>query len=155
MEREELIKNLRELTRKVSSEYYGYMSREREYSENQKLYMREAHFIDAIGDKVDVSMSEIAEVLEITQGAATQIAERLEKKGLIVRAKDSNDKRRMIVNLTEQGNLVHIKHANLDKKRKGMIRDSLKDFTDDELKACLKYEQINMKLLKEFKLEEE
>lgn len=155
MDREELMGNLIRMTRKVSTEYYGYLSREREYGINQKLYMREAHFIDAIGEKENVTMSEVAEILEITQGAATQIAERLEKKGLIIREKDINDKRRMIVNLSEMGRLVYVEHQKHDEKRRGTIYDHLKEFSEDDIRVCLRYEELNMKLLKMFQLEEE
>ncbi|MFR4625955.1 MAG: MarR family transcriptional regulator [Dorea formicigenerans] len=59
------------------------MYTDREYVKGHKLYLREMHFLLFVGISKELTMSEIAEKMNITQGAATQIAGRLLKKKLI------------------------------------------------------------------------
>lgn len=45
------------------------MDSDREYTAGDKLYMREAHFVIAIGPGEGRTMSEIAREMKVTQGA--------------------------------------------------------------------------------------
>ena len=63
--------------------FVQYMDSDREYTAGDKLYMREAHFVIAIGPGEGRTMSEIAREMNVTQGAVSQIASRLEKKGYV------------------------------------------------------------------------
>ena len=49
-------------------------------------------------------------------GAASQMATKLEKKGLILRSSDPEDRRRTIVRLTEKGILLYQRHMEYDKR---------------------------------------
>ena len=68
--------------------FVQYMDSDREYTADDKLYMREAHFVIAIGPGEGRTMSEIAREMNVTQGAVSQIASRLEKKGYVCRRKN-------------------------------------------------------------------
>ena len=70
-------------TRNATLAYHNYMYTDREYVKGHKLYLREMHFLLFVGISKELTMSEIAEKMNITQGAATQIAGRLLKKKLI------------------------------------------------------------------------
>ena len=49
--------------------FVQYMDSDREYTAGDKLYMREAHFVIAIGPGEGRTMSEIAREMNVTQGA--------------------------------------------------------------------------------------
>lgn len=80
--------------------YMQYIDSDREYVAGDKLYMREAHFVMAIGPGKGKTMSEIAQELDVTQGAVSQTAARLEKKGYIQRQKCPSNYRQTIAMLT-------------------------------------------------------
>ena len=71
--------------------FVQYMDSDREYTAGDKLYMREAHFVIAIGPGEGRTMSEIAREMNVTQGAVSQIASRLEKKGYVCRRKNEEN----------------------------------------------------------------
>ena len=93
-------------TRNATLAYHNYMYTDREYVKGHKLYLREMHFLLFVGISKELTMSEIAEKMNITQGAATQIAGRLLKKKLIEKKKNLEDKRYFIISLSHS-NLYH------------------------------------------------
>ncbi|MBO5488123.1 MAG: MarR family transcriptional regulator, partial [Eubacterium sp.] len=95
MKRQELLKQIRKETREASIAYYTYIYTDREYMEGVKLHLREIYFLMTVGEKGNISMGEIAAALNISRGAATQIASRLLKKKLIMKLMEREDKRRV------------------------------------------------------------
>ncbi len=67
----------------------------------------EIHTIDAIGCDHAILMSELAAKLNVTKGAITQLADKLEKKGAIQRSPHPTDKRAMLLSLTNIGVLAY------------------------------------------------
>lgn len=51
-----------------------------------------------------VSVGEVAKNVSLSQGTVTVILERMEKRGLVVRQRNGNDKRRVMVRITDSGN---------------------------------------------------
>ena len=79
----------------------NFFEKPHKYTEDDSLYMREVHFVVEVGSMGSPTMSEVANRLNVTQGAVTQMATRLEKKGYVMRQKDSQDKRVTTISLTE------------------------------------------------------
>ena len=140
MDRNKLLQRIAEETRSATLAYYAYMHTDREYVAGQKLYLREMHFLLIIGKYENISMKEIANHLEVSQGAATQIAARLLKKGLIIKTKCSADKRYTAIALTTQGIQVYEEYLHFDKVRRDEVNAYLADFSESDLNAILKYE---------------
>lgn len=67
----------------------------------------EIHTIDAIGCDQAILMSELAAKLNVTKGAITQLANKLEKKGAIQRSPHPTDKRAVLLSLTDIGVLAY------------------------------------------------
>ena len=103
MKNYELLKTVMTETRNATLAYHNYMYTDREYVKGQKLYLREMHLLIFVGISGELTMSEIAEKMNITQGAATQIAGRLIKKKLIAKKKHPSDKRYSVIFLTDSG----------------------------------------------------
>lgn len=76
----------------------------------------EIHTIDAIGCENGILMNELAARLGVTKGAVTQIAGRLETKGLIRRTPDPADARATVIALTKTGILAYRAHKELHQK---------------------------------------
>ena len=88
------------------------------------------------------TMSELANRLNVTQGAVTQMATRLEKKGYVVRQKDTEDKRVTTISLTEKGKVLCEQHIDFDKREHANVSEMLGEFSDEELEKLIRYEQV-------------
>lgn len=59
--------------------------------------------LELIGEPYQMSPTELADILLRSSGGMTQILDRLERAGLVVRAPDPDDRRKVMVALTPQG----------------------------------------------------
>lgn len=138
-----LTKDLITATRNATLAYYNYMYTDQEYVKGQKLYLREMHFLLNVGANKELTMSELAENMNITQGAATQIANRLLKKNLICKNKQGSDKRYCVISLTPEGQQAYKEYLEYDKLRNEEITSCLdKYFSEDDIKIILRYENL-------------
>lgn len=128
--------------------YVQYMDTEHEYTEGDQLYMREAHFVMAIGPGEGRTMSEIAQIMNVTQGAVSQTAARLEKKGYIRREKNAANRRQIIALLTEKGERFYAEHEKYDERTFAHLDEVyLHRFRDEELQMLIDYEAAIQKML--------
>lgn len=75
-----------------------------------KLYPSEIHLLDVIDRETGINATEIAARLGVTKGAVSQTLTRLEKKGVVSRAKTSNHKNEVTVSFTQLGNEAFENH---------------------------------------------
>ncbi len=77
------------------------------------LSVTEIHIIEAIGINGSRTMSEIAHDLSITVGTLTTAINKLIKKEYVERKRIEEDRRVVLVNLTDRGKLAYDNHAKL------------------------------------------
>ncbi|QOR34625.1 MarR family transcriptional regulator [Clostridium sp. 'deep sea'] len=90
------------------------------------LSMTEMHTIEAVGFHEPCTMSIIAKYLRITLGTLTTSINRLVKKGYVTRYRDSEDRRKVLVELTQKGKEADIVHSEFHKRMVGQMTDDLK-----------------------------
>ena len=105
------------------------------------LSITEIHTIEAIGIEKSKSMSEIAENLKITVGTLTTAINRLLKKEYVRRNRDDQDRRIVLVELTEKGKEAYKIH---DEFHKEMVEEMIEDLKVEEDKVLLN-SLINLK----------
>lgn len=143
MKNEDLTKEVIVATRNATIAYHNYMYTDREYVKGHKLYLREIHFLLCIGTQKNLTMSEIASKMNVTQGAATQIAGRLIKKGLIRKDKHPEDKRYTVISLTVEGVKAYEEYLEYDNLRNKELSACLNsNFTEENILTILKYEKM-------------
>lgn len=142
MKREELLKQLRKETREASIAYYNYIYTDREYLEGTKLHLREIYFLMTVGEKGNISMGEIAAELNVSQGAATQIASRLLKKKLIMKLIEREDRRRVQIVLTAEGKRVFEEYVAYNQKRGEEIDACFEEFSEEDIQKIMRYEML-------------
>ena len=143
MKNEDLTKEVIVATRNANIAYHNYMYTDREYVKGHKLYLREIHFLLCIGTQKNLTMSEIASKMNVTQGAATQIAGRLIKKGLIRKDKHPEDKRYTVISLTVEGTKAYEEYLEYDNLRNKELSACLNsNFTEENILTILKYEKM-------------
>ena len=99
------------------------------------LSMTEVHTIEAIGKEGNRTMGEIAHDLRITVGTLTTSINRLIKKGYAQRKRIEEDRRVVLVNLTEKGEEVFNAHSIFHKE---MIDSILEEFAGEDLEVLTK-----------------
>ena len=77
------IQSFTELTAKIQYRINANDKKPKSFGTRHKLYQSEIHFIDAIGLDGGYSASELSEKLGITNGAVTQVSDKLLRKKLI------------------------------------------------------------------------
>jgi len=82
-----------------------------------------------------MSMRRLAEALDVADASATGIVDRMEKRGLVERRHDTDDRRVVLVHLTEEGRAVFSRM--IDHRREMLVR-ILGELSADEMAALLK-----------------
>lgn len=127
---------------KSSAAFEQYQATRRVYSKEDNLYMREAHFVMAVGLGEGKTMSEIAEALNVSRGAASQTAGRLEKKGYILRRRSQSNYRQIVAVLTEKGRRLYEEHLAYDSEHYAQMDvDFFSRYTDEQLRLLREYEE--------------
>lgn len=93
---EQILTALRRVTRAVDR-YSRQLAQNHGLTGPQALVMREAQRNPGIG------MGELSKRISLSQATVTDIVKRLETRGLLMRQRDGQDKRRVTLRLTEQG----------------------------------------------------
>ena len=93
------------------------------------------HIIEAVGIDEPRSMSVIAKKLSVTVGTLTTNMNGLEKKGYILRERSAEDKRVVLVTLTERGRRAFFHHRDF---HKNMIKSIVKGLDEDEKRLLYK-----------------
>lgn len=124
-----------------------------EESELQKsqfndLSITEMHTIEAIGMYRRKTTTEVAKELQITVGTLTTAINRLVKKGYVERIRSEDDRRVVKLGLTKKGKLLFRVHQYFHRQ---MIKQVLRDMSEDEEKVLLKALKNLHDFLQEFK----
>ena len=93
------------------------------------------HILEAIGIEEPKSMSQIAGELHVTVGTLTTNMNSLEKKGYLARNRSTQDKRVVLVTLTEKGRKAFFHHRDFHRK---MIHTIIRDLDEEEMKTLIK-----------------
>ena len=74
-----------------------------DYNTGIPLHRAEIHVIQAIGQNPGINISELAQVMNVTKGAISQIVTKLERKGLVRKSRFDTDNREVVALLTDLG----------------------------------------------------
>lgn len=141
MDRIETVELLMKKVRQVTETYEKYCSQERVYFEGDRLYMREAHLVLVVGEIGETTMSALAERLGVTPGAISQLAQRIESKGYILRFPPREDRRVNLVRLTERGEAFCRAHRAYDREQHRRAADFLSDYSQEQLEWLIAFEE--------------
>ncbi len=100
-----------------------------------RLSRTEIHTIEIIQDSENPILTNVASELKISKATASVAVERLVKKGFVKKSKDTIDKRKSILVLTETGKICYDQHG---KYHEQMVDALLNDFKIDEYPELLR-----------------
>lgn len=99
------------------------------------LSINEVHTIAAIGERGKGTMSQISSDLGITIGTLTVSVNNLLRKGYVVRHRSSEDRRIVLISLTEKGNVAFRMHR---KFHYDLVNRAIKGISEEEKKILLR-----------------
>jgi len=104
-------------------------------SEFKDISVNDLHILEAIGTEAPRNMSAVAKTLAVTVGTLTIAINGLVKKGYVHRARSEEDRRVVLISLTEIGKKAHVHHMRFHEE---MIQDTLKDLSEEETEILTK-----------------
>lgn len=93
-----------------------------DYGTGVPLYRAEIHTIQAIGQHPGINLSELAQLMDITKGAASQTVNKLTGKDLVRKVRTSGDNREVTLLLTDLGWKGYQSHEKFHAQMYEMIR---------------------------------
>ena len=93
------------------------------------------HVIEAIGVAGPQTSSAVARRLSVTVGTLTKAIDRLTRNSYVLRERSDEDKRLVLLSLTEKGDRAYFHHQNFHKE---MVRSALDGFSDKETGILVK-----------------
>lgn len=120
---------------KVINRYIATEKRPCDYGVGCLMYRSEIHSIDAIGKHVGANITELAALLGITKSAASQMTDRLIKKGMVTKTVLSKSDTEVALTLTENGEKVYVGHNEYHRELYRYLDQELSEVSDEDLKS--------------------
>lgn len=124
--------DIAKLTQHIVEFYEKLSSWEHCVVRDKGLTLPQVHALEILGTHKALRMKELAEKMGVTTGTLTVLADRLEKAGMIRRKPHEKDRRSILVELTEQGEVVFEEHDELHNQ---LTRDITAHLSDEERRA--------------------
>lgn len=110
------------------------------------LTASEIHLIDVTGRFQDANLSAIASHLGVTKGAVTQMVQKLEQKGYLIRIKGNENKKTVYLHLTDKGKKAYLWHKDLHDRLNAEFQEDISGIPDHQIQATIdilkNYERI-------------
>lgn len=107
----------------------------KDYGTGDVLYHSEIHTIEAIYNHKNVNASELSSILGITNGAVSQVTNKLIKKGLIEQYQSYDNKKDVFYKLTKRGEKVNAMHNEYHEKLYNMIHEYFTTSSENDIKV--------------------
>lgn len=91
----------------------------------KEISINDIHILDAIGIQEPKNMSTVAKAMSVTVGTLTTAINSLVKKGYVSRVRSADDKRVVLLSLSEKGVIAYKKHAAFHKRMVQAIMEGL------------------------------
>lgn len=118
----ELIERVLEIEKKAR--YYG---------TDTPLFHSEIHMIKAIKENEGIHITGLAENLGVTKGAVSQVAIKLQKKGLIIKERDINNYSKFILKLTPNGEIAYNNHLKFHQELDQIMTEILNGESEERI----------------------
>lgn len=132
-------RHIGELLARVMEKYAENIKRPRKYGLKEMLYPSEIHAIMHIGNNEGASVTELAGRAGVTKGAVSQIVQKLENKGLVVKETDPERAPRVILKLTSKGKIAFYSHEQMHEESDRELYEYLESLNERQLKTIEKF----------------
>jgi len=113
-------------------EFYEKLSSwEHSIVEGSGITLPQMHTIEILGVNNGIRMKDLAAIMGVTTGTLTVMIDNLEKKGLVERIQNPDDRRSYMIRLSADGTAHYERHADFHLK---LTRECTAAFSDEEVK---------------------
>ena len=137
MDRTKASKEIMELFIGAVSKYNALEKIPVKVSSKHDLYHSERHMLDKIGDHPALNVTDFAKALGVTKGAISQVAKKLEGKGVVRRYKSGTNGKEVFLELTEIGRNVYMNHKKTNDETLEPLLNELKKYPDDKIQFLI------------------
>lgn len=102
------------------------------------LYPSEFHLIETAGKNPAENLTSISSRLGVTKGAISQMVKKLEKKGLVKKVRVPENKKDIMLELTDSGREAFEWHKSLHESMEAGIRKELESMSNSEMETFLR-----------------
>lgn len=142
--------------RKISNTFFRLAEKFSDIDRNSECELDDESYVNAemkivkiIKEHEGIHVTGIAEILGVTKGAVSQVANKLEKRGVIIKKKDESNQSRIILSLTSKGERLYEIHEAFHAELNDLIKEALETATEEN-KIFLKnfLDTLETKILK-------
>src|SRR5689334_11613218 len=115
--------------------------------DQRDLTMSDWHVLNALrwtGEPYRRKAGELARRADLTSGAMTSRLDALEKEGLVRRLRDPDDRRSVLVELTEKGRKKHEQAMGVQAEKEALLAEALTEREKEQLNALLRRVMITL-----------
>lgn len=127
-QREEFLESLIRLTTKL----FTVMKQPKKFGTDNILYASEIHTIEMIGNHPGITVTELAERQGISKSALPKIIHKLVQKDLVYRYQEANNKKNILLELTDKGRSAFQQHFEFHKTFDVRIMKKIHSLTPEE-----------------------
>ena len=121
----------------------------RYFGTEEKLYSREIHTIQAIGNYPDINVTDLASKLGVTKGTVSPIVTKLAKKKLVLKFKGGNNNKEVLLRLTPKGEVAYHAHEMFERQFLSRLFEVFEKATPENIAFLKEFLQVSNKILDE------
>lgn len=121
---------MKELSDMIIEFYEKLSSWEQSVVEGSGITLPQMHTIEILGVNNMIKMKDLAAKMGVTTGSLTVMIDNLEKKGLVERVKNPEDRRSYVIRLTDKGTKHYRRHSNFHLE---LTRECTSGFSEEEI----------------------
>ncbi|MBE9546817.1 MAG: MarR family transcriptional regulator [Proteobacteria bacterium] len=133
MTKQEAFINIGETFNRIINKFASIEKKPRDFGTGDLLYPSEIHNIEIIGRNPGINVTNLAKTLGVTKGAVSQIVNKLERKNLVEKFRDSNNEKAVMLKLQKMGEIAFSGHENFHAKFYSEIMDKVDNMTPEQI----------------------
>lgn len=104
-----------------------------DYGTGHRISPVEAHTIQAVGANQGLNLTTLARAMNVTKATMSERVKKLSRQGLLRKSKALDNRKEILITLTEQGRLVQEGHEQTHRKMFGLFARHYGDKTEEQL----------------------
>lgn len=130
-------RDIEDLSALIIEFYERLSSWEHDVVRESGLSLPQMHTLEVLGQCAPLRMKDLAAKMGVTTGTLTMTVDRLEQRGLTLRAPHASDRRSILVSLTEQGRVLFEEHHALHLRLTAELASQLSEQEAETLRGLL------------------
>lgn len=128
-----------ELTNMILTNAIHHEYKRRDLGVGFPLHSSQLRFIDTIHHNPDINVTDLAQILGISKSAVSKMTSKLKSMGLVERYTAPENKKDVLVKLTDRGELVHERFTKTYRNAFNHIHNKLDGYSQEEKATIIRF----------------